>query len=139
MAAPSDQLLVAPEVGYARGVLRLAASYLALLAVIAAPVVTSTRLFCRYTGEEIVGCAESRVPEHAQIRGEGCCQRRTFVAPHGVRLLDDQRQRAPAPAAIESAPVRYTAVFAVRVPAVEQLAAPSIGPPAFLGHRALLI
>jgi hypothetical protein len=136
----SAELVVSPAVGYARDVLRRAACCVALLAVVSTPAVTSTRLFCRYTGEEIFGCAESGIPEHAQIRGEGCCQRRTFVAPDGVRLLEDQRQqRAPAPVAIESAPVRHTAVFAVRVPVVEQVTAPSIGPPAFLSHRALLI
>jgi hypothetical protein len=111
---------------------------LALLAVIAAPAVTSARLFCQYTGEEIVGCAESGVPQHAQFRGEQCCQQRTFNALDGARLVEEQRQQAPAPVAIDAAP-SVADVFAVASPAVRLAAAPCVGPPAFLSHRALLI
>src|SRR6266849_7951208 len=128
------------RVGYGRPVLRRSASILALLAVIAAPAVTSTRLFCQYTGEEIVGCADSGVPQQAQVRGEQCCQQRTFHALDGVRLVEDQRQQAPAPVAIDAAPLIVADVFAVASPALRRLtAAPSVGPPAFLSHRALLI
>jgi len=111
---------------------------LALLALIATPAVTSTRLFCRYTGQEIVSCAESNAPEHAEIRVDECCQQRTFHAVNGVRLLDDRRLQAPAPVAID-APVFMADVFAVATPAVRLTVAPSAGPPAFLSHRALLI
>jgi len=127
------------RVGYGRPVLRRSASILALLAVIAAPAVTSTRLFCQYTGEEIVGCAESGVPQHAQFRGEQCCQQRTFRALDGVRLVEEQVQQVAAPVAIDAAPVLAADVFAVASPAVRLTAAPSVGPPAFLSHRALLI
>jgi hypothetical protein len=132
-------LAAAQRVGYSRSVPRRAASFLTLLAVIAAPAVTSTRLFCQYTGEEIVGCAESGVPQQAQVRGEQCCQRRTFHALDGVRLVEDQRQQAPAPVVIDAAPLLVADVFAVASSALRLNAAPSVGPPAFLSHRALLI
>jgi len=112
---------------------------LALLAVIAAPAVTSTRLFCQYTGEEIVGCAESGVPQQAQFRGEQCCQGRTFHALEGVRLAEDQRQQVPAPVAIGVATQPLATALAVASSALQLTAAPSVGPPAFLVHRALLI
>jgi len=111
---------------------------LALLALIATPAVTSTRLFCRYTGQEIIGCDESTAPEHREIRVDECCQQRTFHALEGVRLVEDQRQQVAAPVAID-APVLVAGVFAVATPAVRLTAAPSVGPPAFLSHRALLI
>src|SRR6267143_5954692 len=119
-------------------VIRRSACFLALLALIATPAVTSTRLFCRYTGQEIIGCAESNAPEHGEIRLDQCCQQRTFHALDGVRLLEDQRQQVPAPVSID-APVLVADVFAAATPAVRLTAAPSLGPPAFLSHRALLI
>jgi len=120
-------------------VLRHCASLLALLGLIAAPAVTSTRLFCRYTGEEIIGCANAGALEHAQIRVDECCQQRTFHALDGVRLVEDQRQQAPAPVAIDARPVLVADVFAVPSSALHLMAAPSVGPPAFISHRALLI
>jgi hypothetical protein len=119
-------------------VIRRSASFLALLALIATPAVTSTRLFCRYTGQEIIGCAESTAPEHAEIRVKECCQQRTFHALDGVRLVEDQRQQVPARVAID-APVLVADVFAAAAPAARLTPAPSAGPPAFLSHRALLI
>ena len=119
-------------------VIRRTASFVALLALIATPAVTSTRLFCRYTGQEIIGCAESNAPEHAEIRLEGCCQQRTFHALHGVRLLEAQRGQIPAPVAIDT-PVSIADVIAVATPAVRLRAAPGAGPPVFISHRALLI
>jgi hypothetical protein len=120
-------------------VIRRSASLLALLALIATPAVTSTRLFCRYTGEEITGCAEASVPAQAQIRVDECCQQRTFHALGGVRLMEDQRQQAPAPIAIDAAPSLIADTFAGATPALHLSAAPAVGPPAFLSHRALLI
>jgi len=119
-------------------VIRRAASFVALLAVIATPAVTSTRLFCRYTGQEIIGCAELNAPENAEIRLEGCCQQRTFHALDGVRLIQDQREQVPAPIAIDT-PVSIADVIVVATLAVRLPAAPSVGPPVFLSHRALLI
>ena len=118
--------------------LRGCTSLLALLAVIAAPVTTTTRFFCQYTGEEIVGCAESGVPQQAQFRGEQCCHQRTFRALDGVRLAEDQRPQAPVPVAIGAATVLRDLV-AIAFPAVQPRAVVSTGPPAFLSHRALLI
>jgi len=129
----------AHRVGYVLSVLRRTTSLLALLALIAAPAVTSSRLFCQYTGEEIVGCAESGVPQQAQLRGEQCCQQRTFHALEGVRLLEDHGQQAPALVAIDAAPSLGADVLALTSAALQLSAARSIGPPAFLVHRALLI
>lgn len=139
-AAAVYGLAGARGVGYVgTTVIRRSASFLALLALIAAPAVTSTRLFCRFTGQEIIGCAESNTPDHSEVRGEGCCQHRTFRALDGVRLLEEQRQQIPAAVAID-APAGWVAdVLAVPPPAVRLTAAPSAGPPAFLSHRALLI
>src|SRR2546421_8267971 len=99
--------------------LRGCTSLLALLTVIAAPVTTSTRFFCQYTGEEIVGCAESGVPQHAQFRGEECCQQRTFRALDGVRLVEEQPPQAPACVAIGPAPFLRDANVTIAVPAAE--------------------
>jgi hypothetical protein len=118
--------------------LRRVASFLTLLAVFAAPAVTSTRLFCQYTGEEIVGCAESVVPQHAQIRGEQCCQQRTFRALDGARPVEEQRQPGPAPIAVGARPV-FADPLPVTSSGAQERAAPSVGPPVFLSHRALLI
>src|SRR6267143_5703829 len=109
-------------------VIRRSACFVALLALIATPAVTSTRLFCRYTGQEIVGCAESSAREHGEIRLADCCQHRTFHAVDGVRLVDDQRVQAPPPVAID-APIFLADVFAVGTPAVRLTIAPSAGPP----------
>jgi len=117
--------------------LRCATAAVALVGLITSPVVASTRLFCRYTGVEIVGCAEQQAVNHASVRGEGCCIR------HTVRPLD----------AAQPAPVdRFPALVVAVVPQPFQLLARPIvgpvalvtptsaaGPPAFLSHRALLI
>lgn|ERR671935_2678311 len=124
---------------YTNDVLRRAASFVALLGIIAAPAVSSTRFFCRYTGEEITGCAEASTPKQALIRADGCCDQRTFRALEGVRLVQEQRQQAPTPVAIEAAPVLLAHVFALAAPEPHRPPASSAGPPAFIIHRALLI
>jgi hypothetical protein len=118
--------------------LRRAASILALTAVVAAPAVTSTRLFCQYTGEEIVGCDESNVPQQTQVRGEQCCQQRTFRALDGARLVEEQRQPGPPPVAIGAGPV-FADSLPIASSARQDQAIAYISPPAFLSHRALLI
>jgi hypothetical protein len=120
-------------------VLRRSASLLALVSLIAAPAVSSTRLFCRYTGEEITGCAEAATPGHAVVRGDGCCDQRTFRALEGVRLVDEQRQQSPTPVAIDTTPALLSYVFAPAATESIRPSAPSAGPPAFISHRALLI
>jgi hypothetical protein len=131
-------ILAAPSrIGYTVDVVQRAVALFALLSVVAAPAVTSTRAFCRYTGEEVVGCAEVDAPEQAQIRGDRCCVQRTFHAVEGVRVVERQDQPAAAPAAIDAA--AFIAVLAVGSPGLRITAAPPIGPPAFLSHRALLI
>jgi len=121
-------------------VLRRGVSFLALLAVIAAPAVTSTRLFCRYTGQEIVGCGEARVPQGAHVRADDCCDHRTLRALEGMRQADYSRQLGPATTvAIGASSVLPAAAFALASPAAERAPLSSTGPPAFLAHRALLI
>ena len=109
----------------------------ALASLITTPVVASTRLFCRYTGVEIVGCAEQQVSNHRAIRGESCCVRRTVQPLDAARPASDERFE-PAALAVavpladwvpQSAVRRF--VFTVRTV--------GSGPPAFLSHRALLI
>src|SRR5436305_4471100 len=79
------ELAVCWAVGYRRSVPRRLASMCALLALLAAPSVTSTRFFCRYTGQEIVGCAEGARGAGAEVRGDDCCDKRTFRAVEAVR------------------------------------------------------
>ena len=120
--------------------LRRCASFCALLAVLAAPSVTSTRFFCRYTGQEIFDCAEG-TSRNALVRADDCCDRRTFRAveaversgqdptpiPVGVAIAVALEMRDPAPAPV------------LESPAARRAALRSAGPPRFLAHRALLI
>ena len=137
VSSPIPELAAPSKLRYDSGVLRHAASLVALLSVAAAPAVTSTRLFCPHTGEEVVGCVESVVQQHAEVRGERCCEQRTFRALDGARLLEEQRQLAPAPIAI--AVQASLEVLPAASQAAQERANPSVGPPAFLSHRALLI
>jgi hypothetical protein len=120
-------------------VLRRAASFVALLSLIAAPAVTSTRFFCRYTGEEIVGCDEDSPPQHAAVRAGECCDQRTFHALEGVRPVQEPQHQAPTPLAMDVATVLLPRALPVAAAGVRSTAGPSAGPPAFLSHRALLI
>jgi hypothetical protein len=47
-----------------------------LIALLASPTVARTRFFCRFSGVEISGCDEQRVPDHAAVQAEDCCERR---------------------------------------------------------------
>jgi hypothetical protein len=138
-SATTPILAAAVTVRYGQAVLRRSASLLAFLALIAAPAVNSTRLFCRYTGEEIIDCAEAAAPDHGQIREDGCCQQRMFHALQGVRLAGDQRQQAPVPVAMGAAPAVLANAFVLAPSVARRATVPSAGPPAFLSHRALLI
>jgi hypothetical protein len=120
-------------------VFRRSISFLALLSLIAAPAVTSTRLFCRYTGEEITGCPEADTPKQPIVDADGCCDQRTFRALDGVRLVDEQRHQAPTPVAIDTTPALLACVFAPAAAEPPRPSATSAGPPAFITHRALLI
>jgi hypothetical protein len=127
------------RVGYCRAVLRRGIAFLALLAVLAAPAVTSTRLFCRYTGQELFGCAESGVPQSAHIRADDCCDKRTFRALEAVRPASDAARAVPQIAAIGIASVVIAIALSPAAPAGQRSPVRSVGPPAFLAHRALLI
>jgi hypothetical protein len=120
-------------------VLRRCASFLALIALISAPAVTSTRFFCRHTGEEITDCAEAVTPTHTNVRADGCCDQRTFRALDGVRLVEEHRQQAPIHVAIDTTRALLAQIFAPAATVLRRPSAPSAGPPAFITHRALLI
>jgi hypothetical protein len=120
-------------------VLRRTASFFALVALIAAPAVTSTRSFCRYTGQEITGCAKADTAANEFVGTDACCEQRTFRALDGVRLVDEHRQQAPTPVAIDTAPSLLVHVFAPAATQPPQPSASCAGPPAFISHRALLI
>jgi hypothetical protein len=112
---------------------------LALLSLVAAPAVTSTRFFCRYTGEEITGCAQAETPTQAILAADDCCDQRTFRAIDGARRVEEQRQQSPTPVAVGTAPVFVADVLAPAAIEHPWRSAPSAGPPAFICHRALLI
>jgi hypothetical protein len=119
-------------------VLRRCACLFALLAVLTAPSVTSTRFFCRFTGQEILGCDEG-APRSAQVRPDDCCDRRLFRAVAAVR--HSEHEPLPIPRAVAAAvpsPGAATALARELVVA-RRTPAGSAGPPAFLAHRALLI
>jgi hypothetical protein len=110
----------------------------ALLAVLAAPSVTSTRFFCRYTGQEIFGCTEG-TPRNARVRADDCCDRRTFRAVEAVEHPGQEPSPIPVGAAvpIETMYLAPAPVLEFRVASRPGIR--SAGPPRFLAHRALLI
>jgi hypothetical protein len=118
-------------------VLRRASAFLSLLALLGSPAVSTTRMFCRYTGVEIAGCEESRAPAQHQIRGENCCLRLTFHALDSARTLADPGARVAAPAVLAAV------IFVPEIPATGPTAGRDVsidrGPPVFLTNRALLI
>jgi hypothetical protein len=121
-------------------VLRRCASIVALVAVIAAPATTSTRFFCRYTGQEIVDCAEAAAPAQAIVRAAHCCDQRTFRPVAGVTAFDKQsRHVEPTLVGIAVAPELFSGAVAEQSHASRVTYPPSAGPPVFLSHRALLI
>jgi hypothetical protein len=127
-------------VGYSgRNVLRRSTAFFAFLSLVTAPVVTSTRLFCRYTGQEITDCAKADISANEFVGTDTCCEQRTFRALDGVRLVDEHRQQAPTPVAIDTAPSLLVHVFAPAATQPPQPSASCAGPPAFISHRALLI
>jgi hypothetical protein len=125
-------------VGYRSAVLRRCASLCALLAVVTAPSVTSTRFFCRFTGQEILGCDEG-APRNAQVRPDDCCERRILRAVAAVR--HSEHEVLPVAQAVAAAiPTPGAAPALARESVVlRRTPASSAGPPAFLAHKALLI
>jgi len=116
--------------------LRRAAATLALAGLVTSPVVASTRLFCRYTGAEIVGCAEQYPSDHAVMRGEACCVRHTLQPLDTAQPSSADRFAAPVVVVLPEPirlPTRRLGCIAFATPTA------AAGPPAFLSHRALLI
>jgi len=119
-------------------VLRRSASLCALLAVLAAPSVTSTRLFCRHTGQEIFGCVEGAAGG-AQVRGEECCDQRTFRVVEGVARSAQDPVPMPTRVAVALETPQPALALVLESPPARRAAVRSSGPPAFLAHLALLI
>jgi hypothetical protein len=119
-------------------VLRRCACFCALLAVLTAPSVTSTRFFCRYTGQEISGCAEG-APRSAQVRGDDCCEQRTFRAVEGVQRSAQDPVPMPAGVAVAVEMPHLAHAPVLESPGARRAIVRSSGPPAFLAHLALLI
>ena len=133
------ELAASRPLGYGRPVFRRVASFLALLALLAAPAVTSTRLFCRFTGQEFVGCVEASPQHGAEVRPDDCCDQRTFRALDGMRLAENQPQPAPATVLVTDA-VTPLVIASAAMPSVRpERSVQSVGPPVFLVQRALLI
>jgi hypothetical protein len=120
-------------------VLRRALASLALIALTSSPAVTSTRLFCRYTGIEIVGCDESMVPAQAQLRDENCCLKRTFRAPDVTRISADDDLRLVAPPSVAIVAIVPEVDVVAPMPSARAERFRDAGPPVFLTNRALLI
>jgi hypothetical protein len=133
------ELAASRLLGYGPPVFRRAASFLALLALLAAPAVTSTRLFCRFTGQEFVGCLEAAPQHGSQIRPDDCCDRRTFRALDGMRLEDNQPQPASATVLVAGAVTPLVIAGAATPSLRPERSVQPVGPPVFLVQRALLI
>jgi hypothetical protein len=106
----------------------------ALLALVSAPVVSRTRLFCRYTGLEITDCTEQELPG-AIIQLDGCCDHQKTGVLGVVPLAQQQQLAKPLSFSTPSGPQP------VAVPQLERrrgLAVPT-GPPVLLVTRAFLI
>lgn|GEM_PF-1656285 len=118
--------------------MRRLAAILALVGLATTPAVARTRLFCRYTGVEIVGCAEQDFPDQAQVRAADCCERRiSQVLPRSN--LTEPAANLPPPALF---PLPGQALLAAtRPPSRPRFLKPppSAGPPLFVQLRSLLI
>jgi len=105
---------------------------------VTAPSVTSTRFFCRFTGQEIFGCDEGS-PRSAQVRPDDCCDRRIFRAVAAVRHSEQELLPIPQAAGAAVPSPEAAPALARESLVVRRTPASSAGPPAFLAHRALLI
>jgi hypothetical protein len=109
------------------------------MAIVVSPAMTSTRLFCRFSGVEIVGCDESRLPAQTQLRNEDCCLKRTFHAIDPTRVLADDGSRFAAPPAVATVEITPEVHLLAAVPSSRADRFSDAGPPVFLINRALLI
>jgi hypothetical protein len=122
-----------PEPVKVADVLRRVIAALALLALASMPVVARTRLFCRYTGVEITGCQEQRLPPGAQVDVERCCDARTT---HPTSIAPIGQQQASVPPLLIGLPV---AAFFAAPPPRPPIRVFDAAPLVFLITRALLI
>jgi hypothetical protein len=117
-------------------VLRRVVSALALLSLVSAPVVGRTRLFCRYTGVEITGCAEQESHGQPVVQVAGCCDRQVTRA---LGVIASQAQPNLAAPVLHALPAAPAPCDAPALSAVATLPAVPTGPPLLRITRALLI
>ena len=114
---------------------RLIAS-LVLVALWASPAVSRVRYFCRYTGVEIMDCAEQAAPDRPVVQASGCCERRVQPA------LSAARDEAAFVAAMPCLPAFVAISFLERATTAAWSLAPlprADGPPRYVKQRALLL
>jgi len=117
-------------------VLRRVVSALALFSLLSAPVVGRTRLFCRYTGVEITGCAEQEIQAQPVVQVAGCCDRQVTRALGVIASHLQPDLAVPVLQAVPAAPpLDAPALSAV----VTHLPAVPTGPPLLRITRALLL
>jgi len=117
--------------------MRRAAGLVALLSLLASPVVAQRKFVCRYTGLEISDCEEQRIPERPVVQDEGCCDRRMIPALSAFVTADAKAPPA-APVVIVAAPTVAWPRIA-HSPTLDARPAVETSPPLFLTTRALLI
>lgn len=118
--------------------LRRLIAAIALVALVSTPVVARTRLFCRFTGEEITDCAEQQIPGRSVVQLEGCCNRQVTGA---LSALLTAQQQEVAPPALIALPLPHPLAL-LDLPASNRpicTAAAPTGPLVLLITRALLI
>lgn len=118
--------------------LRRVVAAVALVVLASSPAVARSRLFCRYTGQEITDCAEQQVSGTPVIRLDGCCDRRV-TRPLGVVLSGHDREFAPP--ALHLLPSVPVGDSSDRTSPAQRALRPEspTGPPVYLRTRALLI
>ena len=118
--------------------MRRAAGIVALLSLLASPIVAQRKFVCRYTGLEISDCAEQRIPERPVLQEEDCCERRVVPALSAF-VAGDQKFAPAAPVVALSAPAFASPRIADAPRLVDARPALAASPPLFLTTRALLL
>jgi hypothetical protein len=122
--------------GCKASVVRRAIASVLLCALWATPAVSRVRYFCRYTGVEIMDCAEQAAPERPVVQAAGCCERRVQPA------LSAARDQAAFDAGMPCLPAFVAVLLPEPSPAARWLVAPlprADGPPRYVKQRALLL
>jgi hypothetical protein len=119
-------------------VMRRAAGLIALLSLLASPIVAQRKFVCRYTGLEIFDCAEQRIPERPVLQGEDCCERRVVPALSTFVGAEQKFSLAVPIVVVSASPVVLSRITGFPTP-IDARPALAASPPLFLTTRALLI